>query len=427
MNRAPVGLLLCWLCVGIHAAELRAAAYGVYEHGASALGAAGAFAATADDASAIFYNPAGIARLQGSHVTIGGSVSVSRLEFSGTAPYPGNGVEEKWPNTAALSPHLFSTFHLGDYVVGGLGLYAPFWLSTEWERPETFTGRYIMTRANVRGYYLNPTLATELTPSLSLGAGVDVVISDAEFVRYEPTIVFSGPRVVVIDLATMTFESEPSLGLTFNAGLLLDWSSWRFGLTYRHGVTNAFSGDADFGFITTGNAEADAQLRDRVPPDQHARVDFPFPATATIAAAWEIADGWRAEVDLGWTRWSVFDALELRFDEGGGAGRYPHGYEDKLNVRAGLAVPAGPKLGLRAGFLYDPTPAPSWAVGPILPDSDRYGITAGFGYAFDRWRLDLYEGLFFFDEIHVRDSIEEFNGDYDAVDWRFGVSVGHGF
>ncbi len=427
--RRLLGVLAALAALGIitSQADAQSAAFGQRAAGSGALGMGGAFAAVADDASAIFANPAGIARLQGNHVLIGAAGHVQRLEFTGAPPYPGYGIKEKSPNDIHFDPHAFATFHLSDYVVGGIGMYVPFSWRTDWQRREAFTGRYVMATAEMSGLYLNPTVAMEVTPGLSAGIGLDVVFTDARFVRYEPTTIQIDARTAVADLAKMTVVMDPSLGVTFNAGLLIDWSAFHIGLSYRHGLDNSLEGDAEFDFIGTGSGDLDDGLRDRLPDAQRASLNLPFPAVATLGVAWNIADGWLAAADVELTRWSVFDVLDFEFEDTALSRVYERRYEDVVSFRGGLSVPAGERLAVRLGGLYEPTPAPTLAIGPFLPDADRFGITAGIGYAYERWRLDIHEQLVFFSETDVSDNVENFNGRYDAMAWLFGVSVGHDF
>ena len=65
-----------------------AAGYSIYEQGAAATAQAGAFAARASDPSAVFYNPAGIAR-QKAGIEIGTTLIFTSTEFEGGAPLLG--------------------------------------------------------------------------------------------------------------------------------------------------------------------------------------------------------------------------------------------------------------------------------------------------------------------------------------------------
>jgi long-chain fatty acid transport protein len=414
--------LLVWAC---GAGEPQAAGYGLFEQGSRALGTAGAFTATADDPSAIFYNAAGIARLQGTQLYAGVSPIVPKTEFAGTAPYPGYGVIEKWRDNVIIPPHAYATFHLGDYVVGGIGLHVPFGLKSDWWRPETFTGRYISTLAEVRGVYLNPTVAVELTPAVAIGGGIDVVFADATLERRVPYATFDGSTPHVIDVAEATLEGDVTIGLTFNVGALIERGRLRVGLAYRHGVRNEIEGDARFEFLPTGDAAMDSVLEASLPADQRATAEIPFPAMASLGAAYRLGERWRAEANLNWTGWSIFDELPLTFEDDALSMVIEEKYDDVFSVRTGVTFQASERMQFRGGYYFDPSPAPSASVGPILPDSERNGVSVGIGYASEGWRLDLFEMLLFFREREVRNNRDNFNGNYDESAWISGVSLGY--
>jgi long-chain fatty acid transport protein len=64
-----------------------AAGLRVNEQGAKAMGMGNAFAAQADDPSALYYNPTGIAFLKGTQVSLGSLlIAVPETEFNGTTP-----------------------------------------------------------------------------------------------------------------------------------------------------------------------------------------------------------------------------------------------------------------------------------------------------------------------------------------------------
>ena len=128
----------------------RAAGYGIYEQGAAALGMAGAATASVSDASAMFYNPAVLTRLEGTQLSVGGAVLTPATSFAGANPYPGFGVTEETKRRVFPIPNVYLAHRYRERWAVGLGLSAPFGLGTEWKNPDRFTGRYIATKAELK-------------------------------------------------------------------------------------------------------------------------------------------------------------------------------------------------------------------------------------------------------------------------------------
>ena len=91
--RAFLGLCAVGLMLALPLSSAQAGAFSIFEHGARAMGRASAFVAAPDDPSAIFFNPAGLAYLEGTQAYLGATLIVPVGKFYGTDPYPGYGVE----------------------------------------------------------------------------------------------------------------------------------------------------------------------------------------------------------------------------------------------------------------------------------------------------------------------------------------------
>src|SRR5262245_38594644 len=136
-----------------------AAGFGIFEQGARAMGAAGAFTARADDPSAIYFNPAGLAHVENGALLLSPNLLYYKSEFSGVAPYPGFGVTEETEGQYFPPFSAYFAQRLGSSVVAGVGVFTPFGLQVEWDDPDTFTGRAISTFSRITVYDVAPTVA----------------------------------------------------------------------------------------------------------------------------------------------------------------------------------------------------------------------------------------------------------------------------
>src|SRR5690242_10553534 len=117
--------LLCALALLFSPGAARASGFLLFQHGGAAMGEAGALTARADDASAVFYNPAAIARLQGSHYQLG-------WEFSAPKDVYRSDRSGDWQANHVItqSPSVFASWHLpADYypLAFGIGLESDAW------------------------------------------------------------------------------------------------------------------------------------------------------------------------------------------------------------------------------------------------------------------------------------------------------------
>ena len=123
--------------------------------------------ATADNPSAIYYNPAGITQLKG-HQVRGGTYG---LYLHPTFTSPGTGKHYQNEKDLHGVPQLFYTYGPDDFPLSfGLGVYSPYGLSTRWPHDSGF--RTVSTEASLRYFTINPVVAWQVCPSLSLAAGV---------------------------------------------------------------------------------------------------------------------------------------------------------------------------------------------------------------------------------------------------------------
>lgn len=411
---------------GLAAGPAFGAGFGIFEQGSKAMGMAGAFTAQADDGSAMFHNVAGIAFVEGglsAGVTL---IRPAKAEFEGTDPFPGEGVRAEQEDLLFYPPHVYYIRPLNERVTFGFALNSPFGLSTEWKNRETWEGRFISARANLETIDLNPGFAVKLGDKASVGLGVIYRTASVELFRHVPLI--NPFTFTPVDVATVRLESELQPDWGFTAGFLHKPSErFSWGLSYRSRLELDFEGGAEFEQISTGNALLDAIVASRLPFDREApvRTQVEFPEMVSLGVAIGIGDRFLVETDVNWTGWSTFEEIVLTFPEDPELDQtIPEDWEDAYNYRLGLALDVGTSGQLRFGYVYDESPQPDEAVGPLLPDAKRDGFTIGWGGpSFIGERLDLAFMYLKFDERTTLTNNDQFFGTYNTTAWLLGATV----
>ncbi len=171
-------LLIAVILLFVSAGSAFAAGFALVEQSMSGLGNAYAGgAAGAEDASTIFYNPAGMTRLNGQQLIVGthvvmpsvkfhneGSTHVTGLPLSG-----GNGGDG---GVTKPVPNLYYSRKVSDKFSVGMGINAPFGLATDYDK--NWVGRYHAVESDVLTVNINPSIAYKITDNLSFGAGFNV-------------------------------------------------------------------------------------------------------------------------------------------------------------------------------------------------------------------------------------------------------------
>jgi long-chain fatty acid transport protein len=398
------------------------------EQGAKASGMAGAFVATADDPSAIFYNPAGIAQ-QREMAFFGGTTFINFTnEFVGDPNDPfTSGVEAKYDRHLFNVPNVYGVIPIGNNLTLGVGAFAAFGLRTDWAEP--FPGRYISQDADLKTMSFQPTLAWQTTDGrFAVGAGVEYrrarVILNANRMSLNP---FTGR---LIDVANTRLASEYGDDLGYSVGVL--WKPngrFRVGAAYRTNMDIELEGDAEITQISSGNAQLDALVASQLPPDQRINTVFPFPGILQVGVAFKPAETWDVELDVMHTEWSAFDALAVNFETTPSASFVrEQNWEDSNSYRLGINKKATEAWDVRFGAVYDENPQPTQHVSPLLPDADRIGVTIGTGWHGGPIRLDWSVMVLHFQDRDTEgQNTEGFNGTYqtDAVLWS--INAGYRF
>ncbi|MDD2539632.1 MAG: outer membrane protein transport protein [Desulfuromonadaceae bacterium] len=381
-----------------------AAGFKINEQGAKGMGMANAFAAQADDPTALFYNPAGIAFLKGTQVSLGSLViAVPQTEFSGTTPLTGNlplgngtsPVYEMAKRDLFIAPTLYATYSLETIPLSfGLGVNSIYPLAKSWDNSGSFRNQ--IENLAIKPINFQPTVAYRFDDlKLAIAAGLDVThaIVTLQKSAYTSTITGGAPYGA-FELGELGVDGTAT-DVGWNAGLL--WkprNDLSFGVAYRSEITLHITGDANF--LATSPAGLGVMGIDyttipnsalpftRTRFTSTASTTITLPDSLTLAVAWKPVEKLTLEFDAERTGWSSYDKLEIAFDSSSKLNVFnnnpsPKHWKDVWAYKVGGQYAYNKNLDLRAGYAYDTNPIPDSTLGPELPDSDRHNLSMGLG------------------------------------------------
>ncbi|MGZ4809621.1 MAG: OmpP1/FadL family transporter [Thermoanaerobaculia bacterium] len=408
-----------------------AAGFGLYEQGAKGTAMAGAFAATADDPTAIFFNVAGIAQQRHFAISTGGTGITFANQFRGDPNDPfTSGQSGEYRHHVFLPVNAYAVIPIGTNLTAGIGLFTPFGLRTNWQDP--WVGRFISRDANLKVVDVEPALAWQTSDGrFAVGAGADyrrshITLNRNNAVTGSGTNPFNGR---IVDVANAFLDSDWDTAWGYNAGFLYKPGTWRLGASYRSHIKIDYKGTAKFTQIPTGNPQLDAIVKAGLPPDQAINTSIDYPAIINAGIACNALPTWTFEFDATRTTWSRFKTLNIDFVQTPANNLVrPQNWEDSNSYRLGAQKAATDKWDVRFGVLLDRSPQPTEGVGPLLPDADREGLTFGVGYHNGPWIIDATEFVLHFKERGTQGrSLDNFNGTYKTDANLISINLGYKF
>jgi len=363
------GFVVCALTalvVLVSSSYAGAAGFQLFEQNASGIGNAYAgSAAVAENASTIFFNPAGMTKLQAREISFGLSAVRPSIKFNnsgsttpqaftagfppGSTTTPATGNDGGDAGGWNYIPNGYLSWSLSKDLYAGIGVSAPFGLATEYD--SNWMGRYQAIKFKIETINVNPSIAYRVNDMISLGIGVSWQKMKAEYIR----------------------QAHPALG---QAALNADDSAWgwnagalfqlapatRLGVSYRSAVKHSLEGDL------AGNALLG------LPKPANADIKLPDMAIVSFTQGF---GSYELLADVSWTGWSSVDKVNI-LSGGALVQTLDAGFRDTWRVALGTNYKVSEAWKLKCGVAYDQTPVPGADKRLVsLPDSDRTAVAAG--------------------------------------------------
>ena len=388
MRKIAAALVGCFFSVGA-----QAAGFALIEQSGSGLGNAFAgAAASAEDASTIFFNPAGMTYMQGSQVVGALHLIKPSAHFnddgSTAALLRTQGGEGGDLGDLAFVPNFYYVRDVNPTFKVGLGINAPFGLKTEYD--DDWIGRFQAVKSELKTVNINPSIAFKPTDSLSLGFGVSAMWAQAELTR-AVNYVTRGEGSVKI--------KGDDWGFGFNAGAIFQVTdATRVGLAYRSKVNQHLDGDVKFQRPDTGNSTINAALA-AATPNGDVTADVTLPETLSLSVFSQVSDAWDVMADVTWTRWSRFQELKVVRDSGTVLQNVEENWHNTMRYSIGANYKYSDTLKLRMGVAYDEEAIPTQTRTARIPGNDRTWVALGAAWQMNpKTRLDVgYAHLFISD------------------------------
>jgi long-chain fatty acid transport protein len=384
-----------------------ASGFALLEQSASRLGTAFAgTGAAADDATTLFFNPAGMMKLEGNQLAAGlasGIEITSEFSNAGSTAAFGQPLGATGGDAGGWNfvPGAYLTTPLTDDLTIGLGINAPFGLKLVYEAG--WVGRFQALHSEIQTINVNPSIAWQVNDRFSIGAGISYQHLQAELtnaVNYSAVVAqgvqqlvalgqlpaAAAPAVIAanVGLGGAARVRGDDVGWGFNIGILFDASdATRIGLAYRSAVEYDVGGTINFtqpatipSVIGAGIVTAASATGAPLSPGP-VSVDLKVPDSAILSLRQSVSPKLALLADVAWTGWSSVQELRVVRDSGVTVSVTPERWRDVMRYALGATYELNERVTLRTGVAYDNTPVPDATRTPRLPDTDRTWAAIG--------------------------------------------------
>lgn len=345
-------------------------------YGSEAAGRAGVNIAVADRALGLQANPAGIAQLQGQHLSIDGQFLAPKLGYTSPsgAVLDGKSNVFPMPSISYVRGSKDSPWTMGVAFLSQGGMGATF------DHYQTGFGTTDGTSSEVRFMTLTPTLAYAINEDLALGASFNGGYSDVTF-RFFPNTSYydagTGYGFFGANLAgrAKTFNYSGRFGALWSA-----LPQVQLGAMYQTETQGDYKNGTlslNESAIGLGTVKYDAQVE-----------GFTWPAQFGAGIQVRPVNRWMAAADVRRYLWSAaMERIEVRGTNPDKATPvtaplmpFVFNWKDVWAVSVGSEYRASSAVTLRAGFNFGQNPVPDATLNPLFPAITEKHATLGGGY-----------------------------------------------
>ncbi len=336
--------------------------------------------AMAQDASTVFFNPAGMTELKRPEMIAAANIVRPSVSFSnqgttftsaatGATPVAVAGNSGGQPGSPTPTGSLFYARPVSSNWWMGIGISAPFGLKLQY--PSRWFGRYDSIESRLITVDVAPTVAYRLTKTLSLGAGLNIQYADARLTGAVPNTLSPQGFTATTDGRSKLTGDDLTPG--WNAGLLWKMTpSTRIGVHYRSKMDHSIDGHNKVsglaGPLGTLNGKFNINTKLKLPDVLSAGFAHKLSNQTTIVG------------EAQWFGCNRYEEIRVRFDSGAPTIVRPQDYRNTYTVSAGAEHRWRRDITFRAGVQYDRTPTVDEYRDTSVPDDNRIWTAVGVSY-----------------------------------------------
>lgn len=367
-------------------------------HGTRAIGQANAFTARASDPSAIWYNPAGITQLKGTHIYLGGSGLMCNYEYHSQdyqATYNSD-------NRFVMSPHIYLSHQLSKNLWAGLGFSTPTNYLQDWGDDPVKHAVRACDNFEVHSSVISPCLSFKINEKISIGLGIHYQMSNIGHVKWDRIEIENLAQqqlgITVTDYYLRSVYKLSGNGLAFFGGIQARISEvLLLGFAFQGGWDNESTGTLDFKHTDTEYTDLDPLVRAAFPDADVVLNGRTMIHQFTFGLAVIFSSKFECEVNYNHKFWSLLERWKYSLSK-------PHiqedlsytdefeaswNWEDSGSLRLGGEYHVNPSVDVRAGLSFNSSPVPEERLMATVPDSKHWDIHLGLGYKINKLEIDI--------------------------------------
>ncbi|WP_225548391.1 OmpP1/FadL family transporter [Chromobacterium violaceum] len=418
LKHLSLSVMIMGTALGLASTQAAASGYQFGSQSVSGQGTAHANGAEANDPSTIFTNPAGLSRLDGTQLVIGGTLVVPHSEYTDNGSRnvlgqpTGGGNGGTFAPKAVAAPTFYLSHKINDKITAGIGMYVPYGAKLDYGFD--WAGRYALKSVNLQSLNINPSISFKLDERHSFGFGVSAQYMDATLEQMADATTGINAKLASQGLPAAAIQAlgvkgdglahveGNDWGFGWNIGYMFQLDeNTRFGLAYRSSVKQKLSGSSTWTFnnVTNNALVLPAPYNINIPanslgtvakgnhPNASASVDLSTPETVSANFFHQLNPKVALMGDVTWVRNSRLKQIDIKQYSTPVQGDLVlhQNWKDTWRLSFGSNYQLNDSWMLRGGVAWEQSPVQSdQDRHPALPDSDRLWLSFGANYKINK-------------------------------------------